>query len=93
MVYCGFIEKYSIKYDLREDEKSQYFMTAVFVFALQMILIILLASDLMFGKIQMVKADFSGVLIRFTCAIVLHIQVESEINQAIRMMKYYINHI
>ena len=93
MTYCSFMSKYSIKLDLREDEKSQYFMNCVFIFVLQMVLIILLASDLMFGQVNMLKADFAQLLVRFTCAVILHIQVESEVNQAIRMIKYYINHI
>ena len=93
MTYCSFMSKYSIKLDLREDEKSQYFMNCVFIFVLQMVLIILLASDLIFGQVNMLKADFAQLLVRFTCAVILHIQVESEVNQAIRMMKYYINHI
>ena len=91
--YCAFIEKYALKFDLREDEKSKYFMTASFIFVLQMILIILLASDMMFGDRMMLKADFPTLLVRFVCAIILHIQVEKEIAQSIQMMKYYINHI
>jgi len=82
-----------LKFDLREDEKSKYFMTACFIFVLQMILITLLASDMMFGERMMLKADFQTLLVRLVCAIILHIQVEKEIAQSIRMIKYYINHI
>lgn len=82
-----------MKFDLREDEKSKYFMTACFIFVLQMILITLLASDMMFGERMMLKADFQTLLVRLVCAIILHIQVEKEIAQSIRMIKYYINHI
>lgn len=48
-------------------------MTSCFIFVLQMILITLLASDMMFGERMMLKADFRTLLVRFVCAIILHI--------------------
>ena len=45
------------------------------------------------GKLEILRTDFGGIVIRFICAVILHIQIESEVRQAISMIKYYVNHI
>ncbi len=57
-----------------------------------MILVILIGRELFAPDFKFLLVDFDIFIVRFICAILLHIQLEGEVRQGISMMKYSNNH-
>ena len=89
------------KHDLKPIEISQAFYSAIFVFFIQVFLIIFLGQIIFkwFPSANLnVPFDISlpdSIIVlgsRFLCTILMHLQVESDVRQGIKMMKYNTNH-
>ena len=97
MAYKAFNWNVMTELDLRPEEVQGSFHAALFVFGIQLLMILFLAS-VMFctdGRYTFditLPPDLAVLGARFVCTILMHLQVESDVRQGLRMMKYLSNH-
>ena len=83
--------------NLRPDEIHSAFEGVLFVFGIQIFMILFVLSVIN-GLVE--NVSFSVVLpdsiytlgARFVCTILMHLQVEADVRQGLKMMKYVTNH-
>jgi len=70
---------------------SQNFKQSVFIFFVQMSLVFLIGKEI-FSESKFQLTSYEMLVIRFICALLLHIQLEKEIRVALGMIKYFATH-
>lgn len=63
----------------------------LFIFAMQMILVVLIGSDFI-ADFSLLKCHTQVAITRFVCAYLLHFAMEPEFRQSLAMFKYWCNH-
>jgi len=93
MAYKSMNSLYCEKLRLKRKDWNVAFKNACVVFAIQAILILCVFSMILSPEFKVRFPDSVYTLAaRFVCSILMHLQVESDIRQAIQMMKYSVNH-
>jgi len=93
MSFLGFMKENQEKLVLSSQEVARNFMNCFFILMIQVALVTLVAKDMIFSEaIDYIEADFSQLTARFILAILLHIQLEGEVYQAMKFIKFYNNH-
>jgi len=64
----------------------------LFVFAMQMILIFLIAYEFIIEEFSMLKVHIQVALARLICAYLLHFAMEAETRQSLKLFKYWCDH-
>ena len=78
--------------DLDIDEVHNAFHAAMFVFGFQLAMIAFIGTVIAGGDFVIVLPPTVSVMgARFICTILMHLQVESDIRQGLRMMKFVTN--
>jgi len=78
--------------DMDIDEVHNTFHAAMFVFGFQVLMIVFIGSLIFGGNFQVTLPEDITVLgARFVCTILMHLQVEGDLRQGLKMMKYVSN--
>lgn len=78
--------------DMDMTEVHNAYHAAMFVFGFQMLMILFIGSVIFGNNFQILIAKDVVVLgSRFVCSILMHLQVEGDMRQGLRMMKYVTN--
>jgi hypothetical protein len=78
--------------DMDVEEVHTAFHAAMFVFGFQILMILFVGSIILSdGFVITLPSSISVLGARFVCTILMHLQVESDMRQALRMMKYVTN--
>lgn len=81
--------------ELNAGDVHDAFAAAVFVFFIQITLIMILAM-IVFGGLEgfaiLLPSSLTILGARFVCSILMHLQVEADMRQGVSMMKYVTNH-
>lgn len=86
---------YQVIHDVELEQKDIHgaFQASLMVFTLQILLFSFIASNIRAANFYIIVPSSLSVLgARFICTILMHLQVEGDIGQGIRMMKYVTNH-
>lgn len=79
--------------DLNMDEVHNSYHAAMFVFGFQCLMIFFIGTIIFSDGFTIVQPTTTSVMgARFICSILMHLQVESDMRQGLRMMKYVTNH-
>ena len=79
--------------DLDMDEVHNAFHAALFVFGIQLLMIFFIGTIVFGDSFQITLPTSLAVMgARFVCTILMHLQVEGDMRQGLRMMKYVTNH-
>lgn len=92
MSFCGMIRPYQRYYGLTRQEANQNFYNCLFIFGLQMLLVALVGAEILSADFVLTFPTLPTLVTRFVCGILLHIQLEGEVRQALVMLKYYNDH-
>ena len=78
--------------DMDQDEVHNAYHAAMFVFGIQLLMIIFVGSVVLQDSFNIQTPQQVTVLgARFVCTILMHLQVENDMRQGLRMMKYVTN--
>lgn len=78
--------------DLDMNEVHNAYHAAMFVFGFQILMIVFIGSIIFGNGFKIVIAKDVTVLgARFVCSILMHLQVEGDMRQGLKMMKYVTN--
>jgi len=90
ITYLGHIKETASKYEVTEYDRSNCFRSSVFIFGMQVVLVTLISKDLLHQGLthSFTQADYSVMIVRVVCAIILHIQLQDEIRQSIALLKH-----
>ena len=83
MTFITFIDYYKLRYNINSESMSIYIVNSVMVFSMQIILLIC---------VFMVMMHHDVIVTRLIVSFLMHMISEPEVRQAIRMLKYVINH-
>ena len=79
--------------DLDMEDVHNSYHAAMFVFGFQLLMILFIGTIIAGDGFQIVLPSNVSVLgARFICTILMHLQVEGDMRQGLRMMKYVTNH-
>ena len=79
--------------DLNINEVHNSFHAAMFVFGIQCLMIFFIATMIFSDSFAIVLPSTLSVMgARFICTILMHLQVEGDMRQGLRMMKFVTNH-
>ena len=79
--------------DLDMDEVHNSFHAAMFVFSFQVLMILFIGTIIFSDSFSITLPNNVSVMgARFVCTILMHLQVEGDMRQGLRMMKYVTNH-
>jgi len=95
MTFLTFIDYYKIRYNINSESMSIFIVNSVMVFLMQIILLICVyyyLVDANSGRPWMVMMHHDVIVSRLILSILMHMTSEPEVRQAIRMLKYVINH-
>ena len=74
------------------EEVHNAFHAAMFVFGFQLLMITFVGSIILSSGFVITLPESINVLgARFVCTILMHLQVESDLRQGLKMMKYVTN--
>jgi len=80
------------KLDLNQEDVHNAYHAAMFVFGFQLLMIFFIATIIAGdGFIIVLPSTLSVMGARFICTILMHLQVEGDMRQGLRMMKYVTN--
>jgi len=92
MAFKAFNYKVMEQLDMDMEEVHNAFHAAMFVFCFQILMIYFVGSIIFADDFVISMPSTINVLgARFVCTILMHLQVESDMRQALRMMKYVSN--
>lgn len=78
--------------DLDMDDVHNSYQAAMFVFCFQVLMILFIGTIVMSdGFMIVLPSNVSVMGARFICSILMHLQVEGDMRQGLRMMKYVTN--
>jgi hypothetical protein len=95
MTFITFIDYYKLRYNINSESMSIYIVNSVMVFSMQIILLILVYYYLIDTNSSgpfMVMMHHDVIVTRLIVSFLMHMISEPEVRQAIRMLKYVINH-
>jgi hypothetical protein len=98
MVFCAQIKHYRKKYLITEEQRALYLFNGLLVFSFQFLIFIIYLYDLS-NKYRLnsdgffFMVSFDVALARFCNAFLMHMLIEPEIRQAIRLWKFATNHV
>ena len=83
--------------ELKMEDLNQAFLAVLFVFVIQILLIIFIGIIIFdLDNSAIVKIELPTTLTclgaRFICSILMHLQVEGDVRQGLKIMKYVTNH-
>lgn len=78
--------------DLDMNEVHNAYHAAMFVFGFQLLMVLFIGSIIFGSSFQiLLPKDITVLGARFVCTILMHLQVEGDMRQGLRMMKYVTN--
>ena len=98
VAFCTFIRYYQEKFQISAESRAIYVINVGFVFIMQLVLLGGIYYELTNedsaedGSITFTMMHFDVVLARLVCAVLMHLQSEPEVRQAMAMFKYVLNH-
>jgi len=95
MAFRAFHWDSAAELDLSATNVYNAYHSALFVAGIQWMMILFIAFMIWTYDTFEIKfpADLAVLAARFICTILMHLQVESDIRQGLRMMKYVLNHV
>lgn len=81
-------------YNIKFNDSYRHLFKTFFICSLQVILIIVITMNIWEEDSSLLTkgVNFELVVTRFICVFLLHIQIQSEVRQALLMFKYMLNH-
>ena len=93
MAFKAFHWKVIDELDLNITEVHNAFHAAMFVFGIQCLMIFFIGTMVFSSDFEIVLPGTLSVMgARFICTILMHLQVEGDVRQGLRMMKFVTNH-
>jgi len=93
VTYIGYLKTNIAEYSLTKDKRNDSFKRCLYIFGLQIVLVGLMFFTILNNNTKFFTlCTFDVFLARYICAILLHIQLQGEVGQAISMIKYLGNH-
>jgi hypothetical protein len=91
LAYISYLIHNQNKYSLTREIRNTHFKRCLYIFGLQIVLVALLGLQMVSKDFKFTLANYQVLLARFICAILLHIQLNKEVFQAIGMIKHVAN--